>query len=1182
MKKRLEQLLNGVFEYNTPGVVFTPDKIERVAAGGEVLRGTFRIAREDDRRVHGFLYSSNPRLTFDPLEFNSNGQEIRYQIDTNGLRGGEEMEAVLTVCTDVGEYTLPFRAQIVDTAADDEPDAQPLMTPEEFARLTRDDFLSAYPLFVNDRFERTAASWSSDAAVLYRALKANSFSYQSLEEFLIGCRLKDPVLLTVPVTVFSFEDPRRSAREQFRILKNNWGFLRMDISSDTRWLRPEKKIVTTDEFVGSEYDLTYIIDTNFLHAGKNYGRILITTCYQKFEIEVLVEHKAAGDRSQTVRVQNMIRRKATEIFLDYRLGKMEQQVWIDRTRTLIESYRHAGGRDVLAEIFLAILLFMEEKRIAGRRMLQDIEKKPQRLDTPERYGMYLLLTAFAENDPEYTRSMTEKVRQTLEQNPECWPLQWILLMTDGALENDMVSRLETVSAAASRGCTSPIMYVEAFLVLRDAPYLLHRLGDFEQMVLLCAARHSLLSQELTDQICSLALNLRKFSPKVYRILTLCWKDTQTDQVLTAICTQLIAGEKKDPEYFTWYSLAVNRELRITGLYEYYMEAMEDVGIERMPQVIRMYFIYNTTLDAKKRAKIYRDISDNREYVPQVYRNYRGAIESFLIEQLELGRIDENLAVLYERYLKKTMLTPALAGKLVRVLFTFEVTCQNPAIRSIAVVHRMTKGEQVVELKDGHAQVQIYTEDARILLKDENDNWYASTDLYMAERLLDTPQLLRWCMELVPEHPGLAIYMCGSVPDEGELTKETLPYFESACGMDLFTDEYRELCRRRVLGYFMTDPGSPELFPYLKDIDYQLYVKADKEALLVLLTQEGLYEEAFGLVETYGSEHVPLMTLVRICSQAVLSLEYEENRVLLTYCAQCYRYGKYDNNILTYLLMYYDGPIEEMKRLWNTARRFELDTMALEEKILSMLLFTGSGSAGTEQIFLSYRSKMGRAKLCTAYMNLKCYEYFVRDMPVSGALFECLEGTDVFGRDTEDVCRLALLRYYSRQDTLSEDRRQKTAALLSEYCGRGMRFAFFRKFPRDLRLPYQLEDKTFLEYAADPAHSMVLHYRFVGEDEAWTEEVMQNRFEGIFVREFILFDGDQLECYAEEKDGDRVVQVSDRRRVFCGSTEETEDGRYASLNRMIRAQKKGDQKAVLQQIEDYRQLDYVTEQLFTLL
>ena len=48
-------------------------------------------------------------------------------------------------------------------------------------------------------------------------------------------------------------------------------------------------------------------------------------------------------------------------------------------------------------------------------------------------------------------------------------------------------------------------------------------------------------------------------------------------------------------------------------------------------------------------------------MPQVYRSCREAIERFVTEHLEMGKIDENLAVLYERYLDKQVLNRPPGG-----------------------------------------------------------------------------------------------------------------------------------------------------------------------------------------------------------------------------------------------------------------------------------------------------------------------------------------------------------------------------------------------------------------------------------------------------------------------------------------------------------------------------------------
>ena len=83
-----------------------------------------------------------------------------------------------------------------------------------------------------------------------------------------------------------------------------------------------------------------------------------------------------------------------------------------------------------------------------------------------------------------------------------------------------------------------------------------------------------------------------------------------------------------------------------------------------------------------------------------------------------------------------------------------------------------------------------------------------------------------------------------------------------------------------------------------------------------------------------------------------------------------------------------------------------------------------GTSGTEQIFVSYQRKLGRRKICRAYLILKSYEYFVKDLPAADVLFEYLEHAWQEEAQLEDVCWLALLRYYSRQVELKKSRKRR--------------------------------------------------------------------------------------------------------------------------------------------------------------
>ena len=101
-------------------------------------------------------------------------------------------------------------------------------------------------------------------------------------------------------------------------------------------------------------------------------------------------------------------------------------------------------------------------------------------------------------------------------------------------------------------------------------------------------------------------------------------------------------------------------------------------------------------------------------------------------------------------------------------------------------------------------------------------------------------------------------------------------------------------------------------------------------------------------------------------------------------------------------------------------------------------------------------------------------------------------------------------------------------------------------------------------------------------EEYREEHMKNCFEGINVKEFILFYGEELECYTEEIGPDQSVKISDH-RLLSGKREINGDNsRFELINRMAKARQEGREESVRQELETYSQLDYLTKEIFTLI
>ena len=62
MKKTIEQLLSGKFEYEQPQLLFSQEKIQVKLPAGDTRRGEIYFGTEDHEKIRGFITSSNRRL----------------------------------------------------------------------------------------------------------------------------------------------------------------------------------------------------------------------------------------------------------------------------------------------------------------------------------------------------------------------------------------------------------------------------------------------------------------------------------------------------------------------------------------------------------------------------------------------------------------------------------------------------------------------------------------------------------------------------------------------------------------------------------------------------------------------------------------------------------------------------------------------------------------------------------------------------------------------------------------------------------------------------------------------------------------------------------------------------------------------------------------------------------------
>ncbi|HCI73182.1 MAG TPA: hypothetical protein DHV42_01405 [Lachnospiraceae bacterium] len=1177
MRRRLEQLLNETFEYDPPRLTIEPAALEEETEAGGTVQGSLTLIHPEGKRCRGFVYSSNARVVAETAEFYSPKSQIRYHADLAGLAPGQKVEGRFTVCSELGEESIPYCFRIRKEEV-----PSPMPDPDALAELARTDLGAAAQLYASEPFGKSLEGHSFETLTLWKALPAGENAKHALEQFLIASQKKEMIELSLSRENQRIVNPEGTVLEEITLSKSTWGYMEIEITSDTRFLRVEKKHVTTEEFIGATWPLRYVVDSNFLHAGRNLGRITVHTCYQTLAFELCVEVKGQEDL-RAHRVRNVMTRKAVRLYLDYRLGRIDLHQWTERTQSVIESYKRSGGKNLLADLLGVFVLQADGKRASAERELHRIERNARILEDGNAQAAWLYLSTFFSKDEEYRMQVRERMRELSLKHRSSWLIRWLsLYLLEDEFGQD-AGKLDMILGYVEQFHATPFLLLEGVQIVRNNPFLLHEWTPGARIVINWAVKEKVLDERMILHSMNLIRRRGGFDPVTFRMLGTLYEDTHMDDVLAVRAQMAIDGEKKEEKYFPLYQAAVARDLKITGLYEYYMQTMSEVRIEQMPQVIRRYFAMNETMDWQKKARIYRNLSDSEESIPQIFSAMRPGMEKFITDQIQMGRINDDLSALISRYLTHRMVNAQLARKLIRLLFTFEVDCLSPDMKRVVVCDVRRNREYVTPIENHAAKVRIYSEQSRIVLEDAKGRRYASTDLYMARHLLNETSIMNLCTQVVPDDPHLVMFFTLNPQMEQPITHKTLKYYIEGARMAAFSDSYRARIQAWLLDYYAQNPQEETLPGFLREIDMDTYVRIDRIKLLSLLTQDGRYEKAWTILEQYGTQDVDLNRLMRILSQVVIAREYEEDRKLLGFCAQLFSAGKVEEHILIYLLMYYEGPVESMKNLWRVGREYGLDTINLEKKILSLILFTRQGSENSEQVYRSYRRSLGSRRICQAYVIWRCYEFLVKDRPVSEAVFDdCLIDYQKGGK-LPDVCALALLQYLSRLPEHTQEQREAAVTLLKKYSEQGIRFAFFTRFPYEMRQGLGCDDRVFCEAVASPKSTVRLFYRTRYENEPFMEITMKDVFEGIRVREFVLFEGEQLECYTEETRENGETTVSAHRFLRPAPVpEEILLSRYGRLTAMARDLEHGDEKVFQEKLKEYRQLDSLTKEIFTLM
>lgn len=1182
MQEAIDRILEGNFNNDVRSLDFSSPVIELTLREGEDYEGSFTIFGPENQLTEGTVSSSRLKMQCLTSRFSGSKEEIGYRFDAEGMTEGSQLKGEFRIISNQGEYYIPYTVTIVEGEL--ESGLGNIRNLFHFANLARTNWDEAVNLFYSSDFYKVFSGADRQYYPVYRGLAGGERREQNVEEFLLEIRKKQKVEFLLEEPEIRIDNPKDTVESRLIINRNGWGYSELFLEAEGDFLILEKEAVREEDFLGNTCRLPFYVAGSKLHGGRNYGTIRLYNPYVSLTADIVVVNSPAAAKLSGIRRQK--RHSIMELMQYYeafRTKKISSASWMKETEVLIDRLIELDDRDAAFRLFQVQLLLTQERFNEAKWHLDQAKEMMGDDFDPTLYSYYLYLTTLIDRSGSYIDETAGRVERIFAQNDHNWRIAWLLLYLSEDYARSPSRKWLILEEQCRQGCSSPVIYIEAWNLLVANPAMLMRLENFELQILTYAAKREILTPGIITQIIYLSGRQKNYSERLFAVLKSCYQVIPSDEVLHAICTLLIKGNKTDSGAFLWYEKGIERELRITRLYEYYMMSVDLSAGKAIPKIVLMYFAFDSNLDTLHNSYLYYYVYRNRGEYPELYESYKEQIERFMVFQLLKGKSNQYLAYLYRNLITPVMVTPETAPGIIEALFTQRLIVQRKDIRRVILIYEKEKEEVFFSMNGRELYLPVYGTDVRLLLEDKSGNRFCREEEYVLERLLMPDKLAAMAAPYAGGNEHFDLWFCERGREIAGISDENVEYMKRITCSPIVVEELQQEIRIRLIRFYYDRDRMAELDDYLQELMPEQVEGSCFAEIVRMMVMRGMYEKAYQWITRRGGEGVEAKIIVRLCSRLMALDGMAEDEVLTALSFMAFRAGKYDENLLTYLCRFFRGTSKEMRDVWKAAESFGIDDYDLCERILVQTLYTGAHIGEKAAIFRRYISGGAKSTVETAFLAQCSYDYFVKDKITDLFVMEDMQRVIERKEEIPLVCKLAYTKYYAENKKLVDENVSRwLLVFLREIIEGGRYFPYFKEYADNIVFMRQFADKAMVEYRVKEGCRAVIHYLLEKDgqtDGEYEKEDMKDMFGGVCVKQFILFFGERLQYYITEAEGvrEQLTESGTLSRNEAGIDQR--ENRYNLVNDIAIGRNLHDYDTVENLLNDYYEYDYLVKEFF---
>ena len=215
-----------------------------------------------------------------------------------------------------------------------------------------------------------------------------------------------------------------------------------------------------------------------------------------------------------------------------------------------------------------------------------------------------------------------------------------------------------------------------------------------------------------------------------------------------------------------------------------------------------------------------------------------------------------------------------------------------------------------------------------------------------------------------------------------------------------------------------------------------------------------------------------------------------------------------------------------------------------------------------------------------------YNYFIKKIQCPDIIWEILEQEYDNGLATPLICKIAFIEELSKRDALTERQIKICETLINGLVKEGVIFEFYKKFNQWFKIPFDLVDKTIIDYRTNPKHRVNITYTIEnssGKLKEITEE-MKSIYQGIFTKNIIMFYGEKIDYsiteYSDEFPYGKVVDTSSIK--ITEKNAYNDESRFGMINCMMICRDVGRDDAAREMMQSYQLCKEAGYKVFKLL